>query len=129
MNKLTAEDGLDITTETNWFNGVSSWDPHSSNISAAVFNTSVHIIDWRRNEISLNIANAHKSTIRDVDWNPNKPKTIITCSDDRSVKFWDLRNLKEPIKTLNGHTHWVYCSKYNPFHDQLVIRYTLTQRQ
>jgi len=36
------------------------------------------------------------------------------------IKIWDLRSPKEPVKILNGHSHWVWCAKYNPFHDQLI---------
>ena len=60
--------------------------------------------------------------IRDVDYNPNKPLTLATTGDDRKVKFWDLRNLSSPVRTLLGHTHWAWCGKYNPFHDQLFLR-------
>ena len=46
---------------------------------------------------------------------------MITTGDDRKVKFWDLRNLSTPVKTLAGHSHWVWSARYNPNHDQLVI--------
>lgn len=62
------------------------------------------------------------SAIRDVDYNSNKPMTLITCGDDRKVKLWDLRTLKSPVSTLEGHSHWVWKAKYNPFHDQLIVR-------
>lgn len=61
----------------------------------------------------------------DVDFNPNKPMTMITCGDDRKIKIWDVRSLKKPLSTLEGHTHWIWCCKYNPFHDQLIVRYCL----
>ncbi len=59
---------------------------------------------------------------RDVDYNPNKAFALITAGDDRKVKFWDARNLDAPVKTLAGHSHWAWCAKYNPYHDQLVVR-------
>ncbi len=57
-----------------------------------------------------------------MDYNPNRPFTLITAGDDRRVKFWDARNLAVPVRTLAGHSHWAWCAKYNPFHDQLVVR-------
>ena len=60
---------------------------------------------------------------RDVDYNSNKPQSIVTCGDDRKVKLWDLRSMKSPVSTLEGHSHWVWQAKYNPFHDQLIVRY------
>eukprot|EP01035_Chromulina_nebulosa_P019304 gene19304-25165_t len=118
--RLSAEDGLDINADYNWCYGVSAFDPHSSNQYASSFSNSLHIIDTKQLNVSMTISNAHSSTIRDIDYNPNKPLTLITASEDRTVKFWDLRHTKEPVKTLQGHYHWVWSAKYNPFHDQLL---------
>lgn len=62
---------------------------------------------------------------RSVDYNPNKPLTLITAGSDRKVKFWDTRNLSRAVKVLAGHSHWVCSAKYNPHHDQLIIRYCM----
>lgn len=59
---------------------------------------------------------------RDVDFNSNKPNALLTAGDDRKVKLWDARNFSAPVKTLEGHSHWVWSAKYNPFHDQLIVR-------
>lgn len=34
-------------------------------------------------------------------------RLFATCSDDRTVKLWDLRNMEKEIQTLTGHTNWV----------------------
>ncbi|RYG96766.1 hypothetical protein EON65_53895, partial [archaeon] len=36
---------------------------------------------------------------RDVDYNPNKPHTLVSCGEDRYIKFWDLRKLSTPTHT------------------------------
>jgi WD40 repeat protein len=61
-------------------------------------------------------------TFRSVDYNPNKPLTLITAGSDRKVKVWDSRNLSRAVKVLAGHSHWVWSAKYNPNHDQLIVR-------
>eukprot|EP01113_Clastostelium_recurvatum_P021711 TRINITY_DN2575_c0_g2_i3.p2 TRINITY_DN2575_c0_g2~~TRINITY_DN2575_c0_g2_i3.p2 ORF type:complete len:132 (-),score=34.06 TRINITY_DN2575_c0_g2_i3:14-409(-) len=39
-----------------------------------------------------------------------------------AVKYWDIRNTKEPLKVQsNAHHHWVWTVKHNKLHDQLVI--------
>ena len=59
---------------------------------------------------------------RSVDYNPNKPLMLITGGNDRKVKFWDTRNMGKPLKVLAGHSHWVWGAKFNPYHDQLIVR-------
>jgi WD40 repeat protein len=41
------------------------------------------------------------------------------------VKFWDTRNMSKAVKVLAGHSHWVWSAKYNPNHDQLIVRFVL----
>jgi len=60
--------------------------------------------------------------VRSVDFNPNKPCMLISAGNDQKVKFWDTRELSRPVKVLAGHSHWVSSAKYNPYHDQLVVR-------
>ncbi len=104
-------------------NGVSVCDPHSDSASASAFGSNLHIIDWRSHEISAKLLNCHApgSTIRDIDYNPNKPMSLISCGDDRKVRFWDLRKPSAPVQSLEGHSHWIWSCRYNPFHDQLVL--------
>ena len=47
--------------------------------------------------------------------------TLVTCGHDRFMRVWDLRKLGSPVRTVGGHSHWVTCARYNPFHDQLVL--------
>ena len=52
------------------------------------------------------IENAHGQLVRDLDFNPNKQYYLTSCGDDCKVKFWDTRNVTEPVKTLEEHSHW-----------------------
>ena len=55
---------------------------------------------------TVSIPHAHKTMVRDVDYNPNKPRFVASCGDDCSTRFWDLRKSAEPVKVLSGHSHW-----------------------
>lgn len=76
------------------------------------------VIPFQISEASLIFGNTH----RDVEYNPNKPSVIVSCGDDRLIKFWDIRNLSSPLNILSGHSHFVWCTQFNPFHDQLLLR-------
>ncbi|KAB0405661.1 hypothetical protein E2I00_011913, partial [Balaenoptera physalus] len=67
------------------------------------------------------IESAHGQLVRDLDFNPNKQYYLASCGDDCRVKFWDTRNVTEPVKTLEEHSHWVWSVRYNHSHDQLVL--------
>ena len=54
--------------------------------------------------------------------------TLLTCGHDRFIKVWDMRKVDVPVRTIGGHSHWVTCARYNPFHDQLILRWTTAPR-
>ncbi len=101
--------------------GSACWDPHAASNIAATSYHSLFFIDTRKGDFSNQVINAHDGVIRAADYNPNKPYTIVTAGDDRKIKFWDIRNLTNPLNVLGGHSHWIWTAKYNPFHDQLLI--------
>jgi len=99
------------------------WNPHHG---AKQFALSVasNIISWdiRSNTSAFVLENAHKDTVRDLDFNPNKQYTMLSCGDDCMVKFWDIRELKSPISEIKDeHLHWIWSARFNPFHDQLIL--------
>jgi WD40 repeat protein len=97
-----------------------SWDPHHPSVMGVTYGCCAAGWDTRTSKRTYAFT-CHKYAARDIDYNPNKPWTIVTAGDDRLVKFWDLRNLSCPLRTLGGHSHWCYTVKYNPSHDQLLL--------
>lgn len=105
----------------NLTSGIVAWDPHTSAGCATARGTTLHLLDTRKMKSTQDIPHAHDGSIRDVEYNPNKPSILVTCGDDRKVKFWDIRNLSSPVRTLAGHSHYAWCVRFNPFHDQLLL--------
>lgn len=71
---------------------------------------------------SYTIDSPHGYMVRQVDFNQNKPYDLASCGDDCTAKIWDIRNTSGgPLRVLADHSHWVWCVKYNPFHDQLLL--------
>ncbi len=104
-------------------------DPHHKNILCFGFDQSFAQIDLRAPQTpsSINACLAHSDLLSDLDYNPNKLNTIVTCGYDSAIRFWDLR---KPEKCLlefgdsedgQANGHWVNKVKYNRSHDQMVI--------
>uniref|UniRef100_A0AAQ5XCT6 EIPR1-like beta-propeller domain-containing protein n=1 Tax=Amphiprion ocellaris TaxID=80972 RepID=A0AAQ5XCT6_AMPOC len=98
------------------------WSPHHNCSQLATANdTAIRGWDLRTMSQIYCIENAHGQLVRDLDFNPNRQYYLASCGDDCKVKFWDVRNVQEPIKTLEEHSHWVWSVRYNHSHDQLVL--------
>uniref|UniRef100_A0A4W6BZH2 EARP complex and GARP complex interacting protein 1 n=1 Tax=Lates calcarifer TaxID=8187 RepID=A0A4W6BZH2_LATCA len=81
------------------------WSPHHNCSQLATANdTAIRGWDLRTMSQIYCIENAHGQLVHDC-----------------KVKFWDVRNVQEPVKTLEEHSHWVWSVRYNHSHDQLVL--------
>ncbi len=67
------------------------------------------------------ISEAHSDLITDLDYNPNKLNTIVTCGQDSALRFWDLRKPEKCLLSFEDEQHWICKVKYNRFHDQLLL--------
>lgn len=62
----------------------------------------------------------HRSNVLDLKWNPFNDHCIASCSEDTTVKVWDippqgvLRNLTVPWKELQGHSRRVGLLEWHP---------------
>ncbi|XP_044910961.1 EARP and GARP complex-interacting protein 1 isoform X4 [Felis catus] len=98
--------------------------PDDSSSPAHTLELLCHLDDTAHGSVACQIyciENAHGQLVRDLDFNPNKQYYLASCGDDCKVKFWDTRNVTEPVKTLEEHSHWVWSVRYNHSHDQLVL--------
>merc|ERR1712029_1213094 len=46
---------------------------------------------------------------------------MVTGCDDGCVSVWDTRNSGEVLLSSRQHSHWVWSTRYNSYHDQLVL--------
>ncbi|KAF2897775.1 hypothetical protein ILUMI_08406 [Ignelater luminosus] len=98
------------------------WNPHQNcNQFATATETHLKTYDVRTGQLAWNIDSAHGQLMRDMDFNLNKQYHIATCGDDGFVKIWDFRQTSSPIYSRTDHSHWVWCVRFNPFHDQLLL--------
>nr|XP_029138699.1 peroxisomal targeting signal 2 receptor-like [Labrus bergylta] len=58
---------------------------------------------------------AHKAEILSCDWCKYDQNIVATGSVDCSVCVWDLRNARQPVNQLQGHTYAIRRVKFSPF--------------
>ena len=100
-----------------------SWNPHQNCQQFATINEH-HVRGWdvRTMTQSWMIQECLSTTVRSIDFNPNKQYILATAGDDASVRFWDIRKPSVPVAyRTNDHSHWIWSVRYNMFHDQLLL--------
>ncbi|KRT86651.1 WD40 domain-containing protein [Oryctes borbonicus] len=78
---------------------------------AACEEKSVLLYDASNQSFIRKINNAHKRCVNCVRFLDNN--TFATCSDDGTIKLWDIRHLKVASRTLEGHSNWVKNIEYS----------------
>ncbi|KAM3075292.1 hypothetical protein ACMFMG_007266 [Clarireedia jacksonii] len=106
-----------VLTFCDWFAGAtqvkySRQDPH---ILASSHDRWLRIWDDRKGAVPLRSINAHESKIYGVDWNRTRASSIVTCSLDKSIKFWDYENESDvPERTIRTEFP-VWRARHTPF--------------
>ncbi|NXV06174.1 COR2A protein, partial [Cettia cetti] len=69
----------------------------------------------------------HKGNVLDIKWNPFNDFVIASCSEDATVKIWDIpnqllkRNITTPKKELLGHARRVGLIEWHPTADNILF--------
>jgi WD40 repeat protein len=97
-------------------------DPHMDRVAFSSHN-SIWVIDRRAStEKSVgHIPKAHEEIVTSIDFNPNRQNTILSSSQDRTLKVWDLRRPELPILIHEHPSNPIESVRYNPVYDQLMV--------
>lgn len=78
-------------TFSDWFAGATQvkWNRQDPNVIASSHDRFLRIWDKRKGASPIKSIEAHNTKIYGVDWNRVRPGALVTCSLDKTIKFWD----------------------------------------
>ncbi|KAI9817566.1 MAG: hypothetical protein M1827_001178 [Pycnora praestabilis] len=104
-------------TFCDWFAGATQvkWNRQDSHIIASSHDRYLRIWDDRKGAHPLRSIEAHETKIYGVDWNRTRPTGIVTCSLDKTVKFWDYSKLEDDPERVIRTPFPVWRARHTPF--------------
>lgn len=63
---------------------------------------------------------AHQAEILSCDWCKYNENLLVTGAVDCSLRGWDLRNVRQPVFELLGHTYAIRRVKFSPFYASVL---------
>lgn len=106
-----------VLTFCDWFAGATQvkYNRQDSHVLASSHDRWLRIWDDRKGAAPMRSINAHESKIYGVDWNRTRSTGIVTCSLDKSIKFWDYSNdIDEPERIIRTDFP-VWRARHTPF--------------
>lgn len=102
---------------SDWFAGATQvkWSRQDSNVIASSHDKYLRIWDQRKGAYAVRSIEAHGTKIYGVDWNRFHSNKIVTCSLDKTVKFWDINNLEDKPEREIETPFPVWRARHTPF--------------
>jgi hypothetical protein len=105
-----------VLTFCDWFAGATQvkYNRQDAHILASSHDRWLHIWDDRKASKPLKSINAHTSKIYGLDWNRTQATNVVTCSLDKTIKFWDYSMPDEPQRIIRTEFP-VWRARHTPF--------------
>ncbi|KAI1504965.1 hypothetical protein F5X99DRAFT_332346 [Biscogniauxia marginata] len=105
-----------VLTFCDWFAGATQvkFNRQDPNILASSHDRWLHIWDERKPTTPLKSISAHTSKIYGLDWSRISSTSVVTCSLDKSIKFWDYVASDEPERIIRTEFP-VWRARHTPF--------------
>ncbi|PKS09380.1 hypothetical protein jhhlp_003994 [Lomentospora prolificans] len=111
-----------VVTFCDWFSGATQvkYNRQDPNILASSHDRWLHIWDERRPSEPLRSIYAHNSKIYGIDWNRVRPNAVVTCSLDKSIKYWDYSRHEDIPERVIRTDFPVWRARHTPFGNGLL---------
>lgn len=100
-----------------WFAGATQvkYNRQDSHILASCHDRWLRIWDDRKGAAPLRSIDAHESKIYGIDWNRTRSTGIVTCSLDKTIKFWDYGNDEDVPERVIRTDFPIWRARHTPF--------------
>ena len=104
-------------TFCDWFAGATQvkWNRQESHIIASSHDKMLRIWDDRKGAYPLRSIEAHATKIYGVDWNRAESRSLVTCSLDKTIKFWDIDSATDKPQKVIDTPFPVWRARHTPF--------------
>lgn len=105
------------TTFADFYAGATQvkWNRQDSHIIASSHDRVLRIWDDRKGAYPLRSIEAHATKIYGVDWNRTRATKVLTCSLDKTIKFWDYSKLEDEPERVIETSYPVWRARHTPF--------------
>ena len=106
-----------VISFSDWFAGATQvkWNRQDAHVIASSHDTYLRIWDDRMGAYPIRSIEAHSTKIYGVDWNRMRCGALVTCSLDKTIKFWDYTSEQEvPEHTIRA-PFPVWRARHTPF--------------
>lgn len=106
-----------VVSFSDWFAGATQvkWNRQNAHVVASSHDKYLRVWDDRMGAYPVRSIEAHDTKIYGVDWNRHSSSQVVTCSLDKTIKFWDSNNLEDiPTKTIRT-PFPVWRARHTPF--------------
>lgn len=103
---------------SDWFTGATQvkWNRQDPHVIASSHDRFLRVWDDRMGAYPIKSIEAHSTKIYGVDWNRVRRGALVTCSLDRTVKFWDYTTDSSDVPEKQIHTPFpVWRARNTPF--------------
>lgn len=112
-----------VLTFVDWDAGATQvkWNRQDQHIIASSHDRYLRIWDDRHGAYPVKSIEAHTSKIYGVDWNRTRAGAVVTCSLDKTIKFWDYTLEGNSLERTIQCDYPVWRARHTPFPGGLLV--------